>query len=115
MLDTTLFPLWALLIMIFTIHYIADFWIQTEHQAISKSESLLPLAKHCISYSLPFLLFGPLFALFTGVLHFITDLWTSKATSYYFSHNQTRKGFQVVGFDQLIHNICLIVGAVIFL
>lgn len=102
------------LIFIFVFHYIADFWLQTERQATTKNKSIESLAKHCAVYSIPFLIFGWKFALATGLLHFITDYFTSKGTSYFWDRGQTRKMFQVIGFDQMIHKICLLVCFYVF-
>ncbi|CAL9970061.1 membrane protein [Vibrio phage D479] len=102
------------LILIFAIHYVADFWFQTEHQALNKSKSIWPLARHCATYALPFVIFGIDFAIFTGVMHFVTDFVTSRVSAYYWKRGETRRFFQVIGYDQLIHTISLLVAYVLF-
>jgi hypothetical protein len=63
------------LAIIFIIHYFADFILQTEHQAVTKSFNIYSLAAHCITYSLPFMAFGIEFGIVTGVLHFAIDFF----------------------------------------
>lgn len=99
----------AIILLVCTIHYVADFWIQTEHQAQCKSFCNKALAIHCALYALPFLIFGWQFALITGLLHFATDYVSSRWSKHFFDSNEIRKGFQVVGLDQLVHMVCLFV------
>ncbi|AGN30304.1 hypothetical protein VPFG_00305 [Vibrio phage nt-1] len=96
------------LIALFTVHFIADFFVQTEHQAMNKSKSILPLARHCFTYALCFLPFGIVFAILTGILHMVVDYCTSKMTSSLWAKGETRKFFQVIGFDQFLHAISLV-------
>lgn len=99
------------------VHYIADFWLQTDRQAQQKSTSTLYLTKHVATYSL--ICFIALMAIRTNInwdilkvlsftcITFGTHLWidffTSKASKYYFSKKEYHYGFMVIGFDQILH------------
>lgn len=98
-------------------HWVADFVLQTHWQASNKSKNNNALARHvgvytCVLGIVSVLLFDlslPVgwFILVNGILHFITDYFTSRASSKLFGdwHNF----FVVIGFDQLIHQITLAV------
>ena len=96
------------LILIFVIHYVADFWFQSEKEALSKSSNNKSLAMHCLKYAIPFLIFGPVFAIVTGLLHFAVDYYTSRIAAHYHKTNQNRRFFQTIGCDQLMHMLCLV-------
>ena len=91
------------------VHYIADFWAQTHWQATNKSKSNYALSRHVFVYSLFLLPWGLGFALLNGVLHIVTDYFTSRISSKYFQKGDYKKGFATVGLDQLIHSYCLII------
>ena len=95
------------IMVMLVIHYVADFWLQSEWMALNKSKSIPPLAIHCVLYAVPFLVFGWVFAIITGVLHFMTDYVSSRWASHYHSIGEDRKFFQVIGLDQLIHMVCI--------
>ncbi|AUR85986.1 TMhelix containing protein [Vibrio phage 1.081.O._10N.286.52.C2] len=99
--------LWIILALLVT-HFIADFFIQTEHQALNKSKNLEPLARHCATYAICFLPFGFTFAVITGLLHGLVDYNTSRMAGKYWQAGESRKFFQVIGFDQLLHGVCLV-------
>ena len=101
-----------LLLLLIVIHYVADFWLQTEWMATNKSTNTDALILHCMIYSIPFLWFGIEFAVLTGLMHYITDFTTSRVASYYHKQGKTRKFFQVIGIDQTIHMFCLVLLAV---
>jgi Na+/phosphate symporter len=88
-------------------HFVGDFILQTSYMATNKSKSNRVLTTHVLVYSLPFLLFGPLFALITMVLHFMTDWVTSRITSKLWWYEDKHWFFVVVGADQAIHFTCL--------
>ena len=101
------------LCLMFTVHYVADYWFQTEKQALGKSgrdsESTWLLTKHVLTYSLPFLvLFGFKFAVVTFVLHWITDRMSAPLAAYFYKAGRLRRFHQVLGFDQLIHTFSLL-------
>lgn len=120
-----------------TIHFIADFLLQTDWMAVNKSKDWRALLAHTGVYSVCFLPFyGVGFALVTFVLHTLTDAITSRVTSrlWFFKredgiwaqaeYTQPKHGrtlvnpwspiegvrhwfFVVIGADQLIHYGCL--------
>jgi len=97
------------------IHFLADFGLQTNDQAINKSTSSDWLFKHVGVYSLIWLIatipiFGVwsiLFAWVTFITHFITDYCTSRTGKPFLDKKDLHNGFVVVGFDQMIHFITL--------
>lgn len=95
-------------ILILFIHWVADFMLQTRWMATNKSKSNLALGMHILVYMIPLTLFGWLFALVNGVLHFIVDYFTSRATSYLWKKQEIHLFFIVIGLDQLLHTICLL-------
>ena len=84
-------------------HFIADFLFQTDKMAINKSTSNKWLAIHICAYTPIFFLIGWKFALLNGLCHFVTDYFTSKATSYLWKKEKRHWFFTVIGFDQAIH------------
>lgn len=123
-----------ILALLMTLHYIADFLLQTDDQALGKSKRWEPLLAHTTVYSMCFLCFGFEFALITLVLHTITDFITSRigarlwyidlyknhgwevnhfGTYEYFAHVNMKKRspfWWMIGFDQLIHLWCLVIA-----
>ncbi len=123
-----------LMCLIFLFHYVADFLMQTEWMATNKSKSLLPLSVHILTYSLVLLaclftlnaclwLEEPLsggaikpfpvksillYVAHNGVLHFATDFVSSKLSSKAFAEGNISKFWAIIGADQLIHQLCLI-------
>lgn len=109
-----------LLLILLLCHTIADFFMQTRHDAENKWHSVKALCSHCIDYSLfmtiatlgiiwvhlDFLLGGFIgicvfIFIFTG--HFITDYVTSKLSHKYHEKGEIRKFWRVIGIDQFIH------------
>ena len=105
--------IWELLqhpvVILFWLHFIADFVLQSDEIARTKSKCNLILLLHVTIYSLPFLWFGWLFAFVNGAAHFITDYFTSRATSRLHKAGKNHWFFVVVGFDQAIHLTTLFV------
>lgn len=105
-------------IFLLLIHFLADFGLQTNDQAVYKSTSNYYLATHVGVYSLCWLIamyvltgsmsFAVEFAGYTFLAHFATDYATSRISKVYFGKNDYHNGFVVVGFDQLLHYIQLI-------
>ncbi len=89
------------------LHFIADFICQTDYIAINKSKSNKVLGMHCLIYTCWFTFFGPLFAVWVFVTHFITDYFTSRLNSYLYTRNR-HWFFVAIGADQLIHQLTLI-------
>lgn len=95
------------LILLVWMHFVADFILQTDEIALNKSKSSFVLLQHVSLYILPFLFFGTEFAVINGILHFITDYFSSRATSYLWKKEQRHWFFVVIGLDQAIHLTCL--------
>lgn len=122
------------LFFIFLIHFIADFMFQTRNMGRKKSKNIYWLISHIIVYtfittilwalflglfeqSLSTLL---LFVLITFSTHFFTDYFTSKLSGLCYLRmldktNDVKKRnlyewafWSTIGFDQLIHNLTLI-------
>ncbi len=121
---------WYYLLSILMVHYIADFWVQTHVQSQDKSVCLYALTGHVITYSLCWIpliwvilaqrygysernlgsgIGAAAFAIiFVG--HWLTDFITSRAAKQEFGKpngSGIRTGFQIVGFDQMIHYVHL--------
>lgn len=106
--------------MLLSIHWVADFVLQTHWQAQNKSKRLDALAYHVGTYT-GVLLFGTsiavlgfrldwaviAFAAANGALHFVTDYFTSRWSSALYAKQDWHNFFVVIGFDQLIHQITL--------
>lgn len=110
-------------IMILLIHFLADFGLQTHEQATNKGKSNKFLFYHVGVYTLIwgiaffFLPIKPVFlnfwgwvvyCLLIGVPHFITDWVTSRIGKPFWEKGDAHNGFVVIGFDQIIHYLCLI-------
>lgn len=92
------------------VHFVADFALQTHKMATNKSTSNKWLASHVGTYTLVLGLVCALspvltiwYALVNGVLHFITDYFTSRAASKRYKEGKIHDFFVVVGFDQALH------------
>ena len=109
----TLNTIWELLqhpvVILIWMHFIADFVFQTDSMAKNKSSSNKWLTLHVSIYTLPFFWFGGAFAVTNGIAHFITDYFSSRATSYLWQKEQRHWFFVVVGLDQAIHITTLFV------
>ena len=122
----TVIPTILTIIFILISHFIADFIFQTNNMAENKSSSNIWLSKHIVSYttvlflSMAFFNFMFLdfsyysiivFSLVNGAIHFIVDYITSRATKRLYEENRMHDFFVVIGLDQLIHNITLLLSA----
>jgi len=97
------------ILILIWLHFIGDFILQTDKMAKNKSTSELWLLFHVAVYTIPFFLFGWYFAVANGVLHYITDYFSSKATAYLWEKKKTHWFFVVIGFDQAIHISTLLI------
>ena len=105
-------------------HFVADFVCQTREMGNNKSKSLFWLTAHILTYVT---IFGficlPLFLVFynndivwftlgeflivNGILHWITDYWTSKLNAYNYVNEKEHAFWTGIGFDQWIHSTCI--------
>lgn len=126
--------MFELLLLLFFLHWFGDFVCQTRWMADNKSKNLYALSAHVYVYSMVMLVgltawqayllaFGvesrPEAVMgFVGVnfvLHWLTDITTSQFTKYFWAKKDIHKFFTTIGFDQYIHQVCLLVTARIFL
>ncbi len=109
------------ILAILFIHWIADFVLQTDTMAKNKSTSNYYLTIHVLTYTtalglgalfLPFKDFDLLLLWmgFNGVLHWITDYFTSRLNTYLWKKQDVHNFFVSVGFDQFIHYTCLLLS-----
>lgn len=112
-------------------HWFADFILQDEKWAINKSTSIKALLSHTVTYSafwfLPiwFISGNPIKALsfvgITFVFHTITDYLSSKVVKMKFDKKQFGSsipnfgGFSVIGLDQFLHYMQLVITWIILL
>lgn len=104
-------------LLLLALHWVADFVLQTHWQAQNKSKNNAALAMHVGVYTLILMVgsavvFGQSagwvwFWIVNGVLHFVTDYFTSRWSSKLYAKQDWHNFFVVIGFDQLIHQITL--------
>ncbi len=100
--------------VILVAHWVGDFIFQTSSMALEKSTSIKWLTAHVATYTLVLGIFSMFlfswkvaltYAFLNGGLHLITDFFTSKLASKY--QHRPRVFYPILGFDQLIHGLCL--------
>lgn len=103
------------ILLILFIHWMADFVLQTDHQATTKSENFRSLFHHTLIYSSCWLVLWPLLGMdtltfvgFTFLAHTLTDFFTSKLSARFRKEKKERAFFIGLGFDQLLHYTQLI-------
>jgi len=93
---------------ILVVHWFADFVMQSHWMASNKSSSNRALLAHIVTYTFFLsLIIHPVWGLVNGVLHGITDYFTSRWTSSLWKSGNTHNFFVVIGLDQMIHAITL--------
>ena len=100
-----------LILALLVSHFVGDFLLQSDWMAKNKSKRFDALFLHVYFYSICFFRMGPTFVVITGLLHFVTDFFTSRATAYLWDQKKVHWFFVMIGFDQLIHFFCLILLA----
>jgi hypothetical protein len=109
------------------LHWIADFLSQSRKVARAKSSSNKALLEHTwiysgifalalIPYSIRFVdgtlveIAGKILAFFliTFVCHTITDYYSSRCTNRYYKENKESSFWNMIGFDQALHHIQLV-------
>ena len=110
------------LVIILFGHWVGDYLFQTNKMAQLKSSSIHWLSIHALVYTLTLTLFSflvlPLefalqFSIMNGAIHWMTDFFTSKLSSKY--RGRPRIFFPILGFDQFIHSITLVMTLEIWL
>ena len=107
--------LWQIVALLF-VHWVADFVLQTHWQASNKSKSNNALLRHIGVYTIvlaaaSIVLFraeGAPFAAINGLLHLITDYFTSRASAKRYAKQEWHNFFVIIGFDQLLHTAALV-------
>ncbi len=115
------------ILLLFVVHFFGDFVFQSSKMATGKSKSIKWLSIHVGVYGLVSLisliilgsfyhnfLFGFYWWITNVILHFVVDFFTSKITSRFWEQKNMRFFFVMIGFDQLLHAICLISTFFIF-
>ena len=109
------------IVLILMFHFCGDFLAQTDWMAIHKSANWglnEAMSWHITSYALTFIvgmmvtgLPGPVawWIALNSVAHYATDAVTSNATSYLWKRNERHWFFAVIGLDQLIHVLTLLI------
>ena len=111
-----------LIIEIILIHFLADFALQTNNQAqgkgVGKNLWNFDLFKHCLTYSFVWMIwffcnvetyaFVIIGTLFIFITHYITDWITSRLSKPLFEEGDIHNAFVIVGADQVVHYITLI-------
>lgn len=114
-------PIILMILYILTLHWVADFVCQSRYMAANKSKCNWTLLWHVGIYTCVMTLGLAGFAYITkeywatffflainGILHYITDYYSSRQTTNSWRANKIHRFFVVIGADQLIHQICLI-------
>jgi hypothetical protein len=107
---------------VIAMHWVADFVLQSDWQAKNKSKNNLALLLHVTTYTVCIFVCGiflltqltpenikiwELWALANGIVHFGVDYVTSRINTYLWSKGRVHDFFVMVGFDQVIHYVCL--------
>jgi len=114
----------VIFILMLIFHWIADFVLQSDRMAKSKSTDNKILAEHVLIYSLTmtcwfactllileselmrWFMIIPFFII-TFITHFLTDKVTSKINATLFAENRIHDLFVNIGLDQTIHIVTL--------
>lgn len=98
------------LCLLIIFHFVGDFLLQSDEMAIKKSSNNKWLLIHGCMYGWLFIYFGILFAVVNTVAHLITDYFSSRATSMLYKAGQRHWFFVVIGLDQMIHLLTLVIS-----
>lgn len=112
------------IMLLLVIHYVADFACQHPWMANNKSKSMKPLLAHVLVYGSilgtgVFFLYGysaalAAFILINTVSHAVVDYNTSRVSSKLFAAKKNYRAFNIIGIDQLIHQVILIYSTNLF-
>lgn len=105
-------PLYLILLM-FVVHYVFDWVLQTRWMAENKSKNNNALLLHVGIYSIGLFLlaaFTPLsifWACINTVAHFAVDFISSRITSHMWTNNMNDGFWNTIGADQMVHYLIL--------
>jgi hypothetical protein len=104
------------ILLLLFLHWVTDFFLQSDAMALQKSENNKVLGKHCLIYSFPLSLlflfwgletagiaFGALF-----ISHFAIDYVTARLNKKFWLNNKRHEFFVMIGFDQFLHYMVLL-------
>jgi hypothetical protein len=116
----------------FFAHWIADFVVQSNQEAINKSSSMYWLLHHTFRYSMVLgtlmglgslygligslggplgpIMFIAINFLINFLAHTVTDFFTSRLGKYYWQKEERHNFFIVIGFDQFLHAVVLVLS-----
>jgi hypothetical protein len=99
------------LIILFALHWVADFFLQSDWMAVNKSKSNKALGAHIGVYTAVMLIatLNPVFAIVNGLIHGAIDYVTSRISSKFHKAGDIHNFFVVIGFDQFLHIVTLLV------
>lgn len=108
------------LVIIFVMHVVAGYFLQTKRISKLKREKKRYLFQHVGLYTLFFIVFSPLllgltliqglvFSIFNGVLHLVIDYYTGQLKNRYFEKDDF-KFKSVVGIDYSLHLSILMIS-----
>lgn len=117
---------YSVLILLFVAHYLFDFIFQERKDAENKSSDVFRLLHHALWYSIYTLLF--IAVVLQGIMnisisandvicytaylfsaHTLTDFITSKLSAYAHRTGQNKLFWSIIGIDQLLHQIQIII------
>ena len=121
-----------ILILLLFMHFLSDFVFQSREQADSKSSSILALLEHCYEYTcwigITTIVISGVFnkigvdvrgilwyTASLGYTHLCIDFCTSKFNKWAYKKKQDKLFWTGIGFDQWLHQICIIIFAHDFL
>jgi hypothetical protein len=96
-------------------HFIADFLVQNNYTSANKGKDIKALSLHVGLYFLGMcmtLLVYPslsllLYCAVNAVLHYFVDGLTSPYSAKFYELSNKKKFFLLLGFDQMVHMLCL--------
>ena len=116
-----------LFIGLFLAHWVGDFLLQTEDEAINKSHQESKLLTHVAKYGVALLVFATLANLFFPstvwvswvllniVVHHAQDRITSRMNADFKARKREDLFWNNIGFDQMLHMILLVTTMLLFL
>lgn len=87
-------------------HFIGDYFLQSNKMATEKRRHLGWLALHAITYAIPLLYFGIIYAVWNSMAHFVVDFFTSRYKVP--MERNVHLFFLTMGLDQAIHLTILV-------